>query len=237
MANSTYFPDSKSAQADWYTNMGKEFPSVSTALGFSAAETNAWVVDCQFAAYLLVQLPTPITSFAQAVTGYVATLLAGTKDGAPVPLPEVFEWPPNDLPAVVAPGIDGRRQRTVDRLKASPNYTPLVIGKLLRTENTGAPFNRATFVGVIRTAAQTSAATVSVAFGKAGGHLDGVNLYRQRAGDAAPVKVGQFTHSPALDTASLKAAGVPEERSYTVVGVVADQEIGQPSPAVTVVVK
>ena len=103
----------------------------------------------------------------------------------------------------------------------------------MRTENTGTPFNPATFVGLIRSAGQTAVGTVSVAFGKAGGKIDGVNLYRQRAGDTGPVKVGLFNYSPrALDTTPLKVARVSEERSYAVVGVIAGQEIGHLSPVV-----
>ena len=51
--------------------------------------------------------------------------------------PDAPTWPPAPFPVPVLPGIDGRRQRIVDRIKANPAYTPLVIGQLLRIENTG----------------------------------------------------------------------------------------------------
>ena len=43
----------------------------------------------------------------------------------------------------------------------------------------------------------------------------GLNLYMQR-GTAAAVKLGMFTHTPAVDPTPLLVPGTPEERTYTV---------------------
>ena len=235
MANSTYFPIDKHAQADWYTNMTVNFPPLADTLGFSTTDANAWMADCAYAAFVLDGLTGPVTAFAQAVTGYANTMIAGPAD-PPASLPAALLWPPPGIPTAVTPGIDGRRQQAVDQIKKSASYTPLVIGKTLRTENTGDPFSPDTYVAQIRSLHLNGQGQVVAAFSKAGGHIDEVNLYCQRAGDAAPVKVGMFTHTPAIDTTPLKVPGTPEQRAYTVMAVIADREIGMRSAAVTILV-
>ena len=237
MANSTYFPNTKPEQAAWYTNMAANFPSVAEALGFSTPERVGWVADCKYAAFVLGELAAPVATFATAVTGYVNTVIGGPAGGPVVPLPTAPTWPPTDGPASVDPGIDGRRQKTVDRIKSSAAYTKDVIGKLLRTENTGDPFNPANSTGLIRSLHLNAHGQVTVAFSKQGGEVDGVNVYMQRAGETAWTKVGLFTHTPAVDPTPLKVAGQPEERTYTVINVINDQEVGQRSPAMTILVR
>ena len=226
MPTSTYFPADKHAQADWYRNMAAQFPGVSAA----------WVADGTAAAFALDALGTPVANFAQAVTGYVNTLVNGPADSK-LAMPAASVWPPADLPAAVTPGIDGRRQKTVARIKAAPGYTPDVIGVLLRTEATGTPVNVQSAAGMIRNLHLDTQGRVVAAFGKLGGAIEGVNLYMQRGSDPMPgVKVGSFTHTPAVDPTPPKVAGVPETRVYTVMNVVNDAEIGTRSPALTILV-
>ena len=218
--------------------MATNFPSVSQDLGFSTPERDAWVADCLYAAFVLGAMTAPVTTFAQTVVGYANTIIEGTAGGGVVPVPAAPAWPPTGGPAAVPSGINGRRQKTVDRIKNSAAYTSHVIGKLLRTENTGDPFHPENYVAEIRSAKENGQGRAVVAFSKAGGEIDGVNLYLQRAGDAAPgVKVGLFTHTPAVDTTPLKVVGQPEERTYTAMGVINDQEIGLRSPAVSVLIR
>ena len=227
-----YFPDGKDSQSHWYGNMAAQFPGVAVTLGFSTADAAAWVADCLYAAYLLGPLTSPFDTFRTALLGYANTLLAGGT--ATVPLPAIPTYDPH-APAVVAAGIDGRRQTAVDRIKKAANYTPLVIGVLLQTENTGAPFDPATVVGLIRSIHLNTPGQPVIVFGKAGGHIDGVTLYMTRNG--VTVKLGLFTHSPAVDLTPLLVPGTPEERSYTVQPVINDVEVGVRSPAVSVLVK
>ena len=172
LPTSTYFPADKHAQADWYRNMAAQFPSVSAALGFAAADTAAWVADGTAAAFALDALGTPVANFAQAVTGYVNTLVNGPADSQ-LAMPAAPVWPPADLPAAVTPGIDGRRQKTVARIKAAPGYTPDVIGVLLRTEATGTPVNVQSAAGLIRNLHLDTQGRVVGAFGKLGGAIEG----------------------------------------------------------------
>ena len=228
----SYFPDGKDNQSHWYANMAAEFPGVATTLGFNTADAAAWVADCLYAAYLLGPLTDPFSAFTSALIGFANTIVTG--GGQTVPLPAIPVYDPK-APAAVAPGIDGRRQTAVDRIKKATNYTPLVIGKLLQTENTGQPFDPATVAGVIRSFHLNPQGQPVIAFGKAGGHIDGVNLYMQR-GTAAAVKLGMFTSTPAVDPTPLLVPGTPEQRTYTVQPVLKDVEIGVRSPAVSLLV-
>lgn len=231
-----YFPDNKAGQAEWYANMATEFPGVAADLNFSNAARDAWVADCRYAAYLLGPFTVPFESFNNAVNGYAFTVVSGSPQPNPVALPELPAYDPA-APAAVAPGIDGRRQRTVDAIKAATAYTPDVIGKLLRTEPTGTPFDPDAYVGEIKNVRQTGPAEVSVVFGKASGAIDEVILFRQRQGDAAPVKVDKFSHSPAVDEAPLLAPNTMEERTYFVQGVIKNRPIGSRSAGKSVTVK
>ncbi len=216
--------------------MATQFPALATQLGFTPADAAAWAADCACAAFALDGLGTSVALFAQAVTGCVNTLVNGPADAA-LALPAAPAWPPADLPPAVAPGIDGRRQRFVARIKGSLKYTPAVIGKLLRTEGTGTAVNPQTALGRIRSLHLDPQRRVVVAFSKLDGAVDGVHLYLQRDGDPAPgVSVGTFNHTPAVDPTPLKTPGVPETRTYTVINVLHDQEVGVRSPGMSIVV-
>lgn len=66
--------------------------------------------------------------------------------------------------------------------------------------------------------------------------FEAVNLYRRRKGETdwtlVAIRKRKF---PLYDEAPLAAAGVPEVREYRAFGVVADEEIGQPSASVEVI--
>ena len=232
MPTQSYFPTSKDQQSHWYANMAANFSGVAATLGFDIADTAAWVADCKYAAYLLGPLTQPFADFSSALFGYANTLVTGGGQAVLLPAIPVYDL---DAPTAVAPGIDGRRQTAVDRIKKATNYTPLVIGKLLQTENTGQPFDPATVAGLIRSFHLNPQGQPVLAFGKAGGHIDGVNLYMAR-GTAAAVKLGMFTSTPAVDTTPLLVPGTPEQRTYTVQPVLKDVEVGVRSPAVSLLV-
>lgn len=237
MPNSTYFPVVRAEQIHWYANMAAYFPTVAAELGFSAAETDDWVADCLYAAFVLDRLAAPVASFALAVTGYVNLIVGNTAVAAPAPLPAAPAWPPESAPAAVAPGIGARRHRTVARLKTSVRYSP-VIGALLRVEGASAAFQADDYVARVLSARVNGRGQVQVAFSKAGGRIGGINLYLRRDGDVAPgIMLGRFTRSPAVDPTPSRVADQPEERIYTAVGVIDDQEIGQRSPGVAVLVR
>lgn len=64
---------------------------------------------------------------------------------------------------------------------------------------------------------------------------DGVNMYCQRDGDAAPVLLGRQNHSPFTDNRPLLVAGKPEKRTYTALYVKNDAEVGLVSDALVII--
>ncbi len=52
-------PGDKGGQAAWYTNMAGNFGGVATVLEFNAADTAAWIADCNYAAFVLGPMGDP----------------------------------------------------------------------------------------------------------------------------------------------------------------------------------
>lgn len=80
--------------------------------------------------------------------------------------------------------------------------------------------------------AEAQAGFVRLRFKKLG--FDGVNVYTRRRGESAWRFLARDTNSPYDDHSALEQPGTPEVREYRLVGVVKDQEQGQPTDAVTV---
>lgn len=74
---------------------------------------------------------------------------------------------------------------------------------------------------------------VELSFTKKG--LDGVNVYGRMKGVAAWTFLARDTNSPYNDARPLAVAGQPETREYMCIGVIADEETGDPSDIVSVV--
>ena len=74
---------------------------------------------------------------------------------------------------------------------------------------------------------------VTIKFIKKG--VEGVNVYTRLKGTSNFIKLAYDSHSPYEDNRPLATAGVPENREYMVMGVLNDEEIGQPSDIVAVV--
>jgi len=222
-----YYPHNRAGQINWHTNFAKEFPSVGPALGFTAAEITSAVNDSNYAVYLLQQLAPTLDSTARSLTGFVHTVLEGQPQGAPLPLPAIPDYPTGPTP--VPPGIDTRRQARVERIKRAPGYIAETHGKQLGLAAASGGFDKASYKAELGTPQQSGANKVTIPFRKSAGQIDGINLYRQRKSDAAPVLVKFFMRTPAVDVAPLAQAGIPETITYTARAVSKDQEIGQPS--------
>lgn len=96
-------------------------------------------------------------------------------------------------------------------------------------------FDPATYVAELRSAEVSGPAQVRLKFGKARGQVPAVKAQLRRAGGAWTT-VGMAMRSPWVDTTPLAQPGVPENREYRVRAVVADEDIGLPSPAISVTV-
>jgi hypothetical protein len=216
----SYFPTDRAGQIDWHNNLAKEFPKVGEKLGFSQAEIANAVNDSKYAAYILKTLGLEIESD----PGHAAhAVLEGQSSGDYVDLPS------EGAPTAVRPGIDTRRQARAERIKSHPNYTE-AIGKQLRIVP-GAKLDPKRYKAELGQPRRTGN-FVTIPFRKAGGEVNGINLYRQCKGEKTPQRIGFFFRTPAIDT----TARPSEECSYTARAVINDKEIGQPSDAVSVTV-
>ena len=218
----SYYPTDRAGRIDWHNNFAKEFPKVGKDLGFTDAEITNAVNDSKYAVYIYQTLGREIESD----PGHTANaVLTGQSSGEYVDLPAG-----SGAPAAVRPGIDTRRQARVERLKRHDNYTD-AISKQLRID-TGAKFDANNYRAELGRPRQTGN-VVTIPFRKAGGSVDGINLYLQRKGESSSQKVGFFMRTPAVDGAPGKSGQI----TYTARAVVNGKEIGQPSDAVTVTLK
>ena len=216
----SYFPTDRSGRIAWYDNFAKQFPGVGKDLGFSETEIANAVNDAKYAVHILNALGPDI----DADPGHAANaILSGQSSGEFVDLPGG-----DSAPIPVRPGIDTRRQARVERIKAHSKFNPDIARKLkIDTEK----FDANKYKAELGRARQTGN-FVTIPFRKAGGGVSGINLYRQGKGDKAPQKVGFFFRTPAIDTSPGRG-----DLKYTARAVVNEKEIGQPSDAVSVIVR
>ena len=223
-----YYPHNRAGQINWHLNFAKEFPKVAPGLGFTAGEITSAANDSNYAVYLLQQLAPMLDTTAASLTGFVHTVLEGLPQGTPLTPPEMPDYPAG--PAAVPPGIDTRRQARVERIKRATGYTPDVVGRQLGLAAADAGFEASKYKAELAQPQQSGPGKVVVPFRKAGGKINGINLYRQRAGEASPTLVKFFMRTPAVDTAPLaQANGAALKVTYTARAVVNDEEVGQPS--------
>jgi hypothetical protein len=215
----SYFPTDRAGRTAWYDNFTREFPKLGKDLGFSDAEITNAVNDARYAVHILSTLGPDIDGDPAHAGNAV---LSGQSSGEFVDLPDG-----GGAPTAVRPGIDTRRQARIERIKANPKFNA-EIAKKLRIETEKLDANK--YQAELGRARQTGN-FVTIPFRKAGGGVSGINLYRQRKGDKAPVKVGFYFRTPAIDTSPGRG-----DLKYTARAVVNEKEIGQQSDAVLVTV-
>src|ERR1700730_10213801 len=218
----SYYPTERAGQIDWHNNFAKEFPKVGANLGFSAIEITNAVNDSKYAVYILQTLGPEIDSDPDHAAH---AILEGQTSGDYVDLPAG-----SGAPTAVRPGIDTRRQARVERIKRDHDYTDAIATQF--TIDRGAKCDANNYRAELGRPRQTGN-VVTIPFRKAGGNVDGINLYRQRKGESSPQKVGFFMRTPSVDGAPGKSGQI----TYTARAVVNGKEIGQPSDAVTVTLK
>ncbi len=118
----------------------------------------------------------------------------------------------------------------VRRMKASANYSD-AIGADLGVDGSGTPVDPTTIKPTLTARVTPGAVLIRV---KRQGATS-VNLYSRPAGSAQWKLVKWIITSPYADTTPLAQPNVPERREYAVRGLIADQEVGEMSDAVTVV--
>jgi len=122
------------------------------------------------------------------------------------------------------------------RIMKSAGYTP-AIGELLGLElpQHAAP---AVVLGSGTTLVMHGAALVTggAQIKCTKGDAEAIDIYCQRDGDANPVFLKRVMHFPYVDNRPLLVAGKPEKRSYYGIAVRHDEQYGDPSATITVIV-
>jgi hypothetical protein len=115
------------------------------------------------------------------------------------------------------------------RMKAHPAYTEALgydLGIIAPSGAANVTINKSTLK------AESLPGKVRISFTKKG--FAGVNIYSRLEGAAKWTLLGRDNNSPYDDTRPLTNAGQPEKREYMAMGVIGDEEVGQPSDIVSV---
>ena len=123
----------------------------------------------------------------------------------------------------------GALRAEIKQWKVNPALTSAIATDLQIVGGASA-FNPDTFQAEITV--EVYAGFVRIKFKK--GQTGGVNLYWRKKGETTWRFLARDTNSPYEDHNPLAVPGVPEVREYKAFGVVADEQIGQPSDIVSV---
>jgi len=126
----------------------------------------------------------------------------------------------------------GVRQRIMN----STAYTP-AIGEFLgveRPQSTAPGVALGSGIVLVMTGAALITGGAQIKCTK--GPAEAIDVYSQRDGDANPVLLKRVMHFPYVDNRPLLVAGKPEKRSYFGIAVRHDQQYGDPSATITVIV-
>ncbi|MFM2293859.1 MAG: hypothetical protein RLZZ350_272, partial [Verrucomicrobiota bacterium] len=196
MAKTRYLPNDEAGRSTWLNNLSNKLPTYAAALGLTAADTAAMTADAAFFAYILNAHP-QVQSFAQQWTTYKITARDG---GSPVlgPMPVAPTF--GVAPAAVLPGIIGRAQAMVARIKAAPGYADS-IGQALQIIGADQVVDLSTMKPGLTTTLDAGAVTIGWA--KQG--MDSLELWVDRG--AGFVFLAIDTVPDYTDTQPLPAAG------------------------------
>lgn len=231
----TYYPDQNDDRADWWQNILNVGNPILTDLGLPAPQIASIMADAAWGVYLYRTLRVAYEEANTRVTGYANSITDGA-NGTPAPAePTMPTWPA--APATAVPtGIEARREMWVQTVKNNSGYDPQTTGASLRTEATATPFNPSTYMAKLDSLSSPAAKQLRFKFGKSYGKVDGVNLYGRKSGASAWVNLGRFNATPANTVVPL-ADGQPEEWQFQARAVKRDQEIGQPSPTLSAIIR
>lgn len=119
-------------------------------------------------------------------------------------------------------------QRVIDRLRTAPGFTAEVDKALMAVPPKGQTLAVEEYKPVIRGAVVGGKVRLSWTRGE----LDGINVYGRKQGEQAWVLLGRDNRPPFDDTRP--APATVEVREYRAVGVLKDEEVGQPSDIISV---
>lgn len=125
--------------------------------------------------------------------------------------------------------LDANLRARVRNWKTLAGYSPM-MGEDLKIIGVAAEMDLENYKPEI--AAKIVGGEIRITFKKKG--VDGVNVYGRLRGASAWRKLAFDSSSPYVDTEPLANPAVPETREYKAMGVIKDEEIGQPSDIVSV---
>ena len=233
MTNNDYINHADDGLATQMINFRDNVPKELAALGILATDED------------IVQQALDATRF-RAVVDFNATMQSAAKSwtaeknferdgGSLAPASQTVPVLPTNFPAAVPAGILPRFRSLAQRIKGMHTYTA-AIGQALDIEGTSAVANAA-LAGTNQPVAHGRALVSGGAEIKSTkGDAEAVDIYSQRDGDAAPVHLARVMHLPYIDARPLLVANKPETREYYTVFVRHDQQYGQPSATIKVVV-
>ena len=199
-----FIPKDNNNLVTWATNLRTKIDTHGPTLGMTAAQITA------FKAVLL-----GIINAAQAVTA------AKTAFSSAVANLETVKQ--TDLAKTGLVRTTVNQWKTGGLLTAAMEQDMSVVG-------TPDVFDPTTYKAKIN--AEVRPGFVRITFKKLG--VDGLNIYVRLAGQTIWRKLSFDSNSPYDDHAALAVAGTAEVREYRALGVIADEEIGQPSDIVSV---
>lgn len=123
-----------------------------------------------------------------------------------------------------------KARKGANRIKAHQNYTT-GIGHELGIITPATTFDEKSFKLVLKI--KIAGRVVRIKYKKKG--VDSVNIYYRRRGEVTWQLVARSTRSPFEHRIQLENPGVPEHWEYQALGVIKDEEIGQPSDIVEVI--
>ena len=118
--------------------------------------------------------------------------------------------------------------------KENPLYTD-TAGQHLQVIGTEIPFNPQTYKADVRDVTAVGNATLRIKFAKALGELDAARLLIRKAGQTTWTVAATMMRSPYLHQMTLTTPGVPEALEVCIRGIVGNDEIGDCSDIVAVV--
>lgn len=126
--------------------------------------------------------------------------------------------------------FSAKARKSANRIKAHQNYT-LGIGHELGIITPAMTFDKKSYKPVL--SIKIVGRILRVKYQKKG--VDSVNIYRRRKGEVTWQLVARSTRSPYEHRIQLENPAIPEHWEYRAVGVIKDEEIGQPSDIVEVI--
>ena len=208
----SYYPATIDGRAHWWQVIFDNASTVLTPLGFTPAQIAAIVADAAWAIYCYGTIHRFYQSVSDSLTLFEREIL-DAPDGAAMPKAINVDPLPDPPTVTILAGVEARRIKWAQEVKNKPGATPSVLAQLgLGTPAN--PFNPVTYNCLLFALASRTPGTVSGKFRKAGGHVDGINLYGRKSGTAAWTLLGRFNATPF--TASVPVSGTaPEEWNFT----------------------